>query len=93
MGKSLDRRARIITNKMNLQRNGLLYLCLLLTCRVSWTMSASFARCLSPANHAFVHCGNPLHRYLRLRLGGGRGRKGGGSGELERMNENVILNR
>ena len=47
MGKSLDHQARIFTNKINIQRNELLYPRLVVTCAASWIISASFAGWLS----------------------------------------------
>ena len=44
MGKSLNRRARIFRNKMSLQHNELLYLCLVFNWAASGIILAEFAR-------------------------------------------------
>ena len=66
MGKSLDRRARIFTNKMSLRRNELFYLCLVFNWAASGIISAEFARVvvfLTGANHPgkFAGLSQPLH--------------------------------
>ena len=55
MGKSLDRRARIIMNKMNLERNELLYLCLVFNWAASGIISAEFARVVDPRSRPVKH--------------------------------------